>query len=173
MNHIENQIEVTCDSGRIDIAVESMNMIIEFKGTFNRDNLEKGVAQLDRYAKSTGMNRKVLIGLSPETESKKKGVLEEIKRLEETTVNLEIHVFDPQTEKLDLYKMLWLERENSSDFEKNIIKGVESLIEWLSSHSQATLARTLNGFSDNLIEGVLFVGSLVKPSSQGQLNPSY
>ena len=111
--------------------------------------------------------------MSPETESKKKGVLEEIKRLEETTVNLEIHVFDPQTEKLDLYKMLWLERENSSDFEKNIIKGVESLIEWLSSHSQATLARTLNGFSDNLIEGVLFVGSLVKPSSQGQLNPSY
>lgn len=59
LNHIENEIEVTCDSGRIDIAVESMNMIIEFKGTFNRDNLEKGVAQLDRYAKSTGMNRKV------------------------------------------------------------------------------------------------------------------
>jgi C-5 cytosine-specific DNA methylase/PD-(D/E)XK nuclease superfamily len=173
LNGIENEIEVTCDGGRIDVIVSSMNMIIEFKAIFNKDNLEKGVAQLNRYARSTGMSRKVLIGLSPESESKKIGIVEEIKRLESINVNLEVHMFDPQTQKFDLYKILQLDREDCSDFEKNIIKKTQNLIEWLSVHLPAIIARILNDAGNCVAGRVYLVGGLLKPSSQGQLNPSY
>jgi DNA (cytosine-5)-methyltransferase 1 len=120
LNDIENEIEVTCHSGRMDVVVKSMNMIIEFKAIFDNDNLQKGVTQLNKYARSTKMSRKVLIGLSPKAESKKKiGIIEEIQKLESINANLEIHMFDPQTEKFDLYKILRLDRENCSDFYKD------------------------------------------------------
>ena len=172
LSNIENEIEVACNRGRMDVIVKSMNMVIEFKAIFDNDNLQKGVAQLDKYARSIKMSRKVLIGLSPEAESKRIGVIEEIKRLESITVNLEIHMFDSQTEKFDLYKILRLDRENCSDLQKNIIKTKQNFFERLFIFFKERIPYYINKADNYLTKGVYVVGDLFTPSSQGQLNPS-
>jgi|GEM_PF-4279350 len=170
LNNIENEIEMICKNGRMDIIVRSMNMVIEFKAIFDMDNLQKGVAQLNKYARSTGMNRKVLIGLSPKTESKIVGVIEEINKLRYIHSNLEIYMFALSTEKFDLYKILRLDRENCSDSYKNLIKTRQHYIERIFILFQERIPYHLNKVINCFTE---VVDDFFTPTPQDQLKPSY
>ncbi len=156
----------------MDILVKSMGMVIEFKAIFNEDNLQKGVAQLDKYSRRKGVNRKVLIGLAPESESKKIGVIEEIKRLESINLNLEIHMFDSQTEKFDLCKILRLDRENCSDLHKNFIKTKRSFFEWLFVYFKERVPSYIKKADNYITEKGYAIDNFFASPSQGQLNPS-
>jgi DNA (cytosine-5)-methyltransferase 1 len=169
----DTEIEVICTTKeRADLLVRSMNMIIEFKPEFNKRNLRDGVDQLNGYAEDPKIDvkRKVLIGLPPKSESKKIAIIEEIQKLKNENINLEIHMHDPEIGNFNLYQILNLDREECSELEKKIIETKQNFFEWLFIFFTKTIPYYLNEADDCFTGAVYAVGDLLNSSSQIQSN---
>jgi Topoisomerase C-terminal repeat len=127
---ISNEVEMPCDEDgyyRLDIIIPSKNTVVEIKKIIDKDNLWKGISQLNTYAAKTKMTNKILLGLPPKELEKRKQVTELIDSC--TAWDLKICLLEICKEDLGLDEIFKLNLENSSNLFVSISRLSERIFE--------------------------------------------